>query len=181
MRSQHWKDVCDTFEALSYLATEADPNGIELFLASNPTNKEKPSKFNPQKHLVQFLKKQSTNAPVGSCNMESSLSTVFDDIKDGLKGTSNNSSSWRKRAAFFSKTTRPRGVNVYILTNGVWEGGDKIKCGVERPITTLIQQMQRFGKDRTYVALQFIQFGNDDLGKARLDYLDNELGKELNL
>lgn len=180
MRTEHWKDVCETFEALSCLATEADPNSIELFLTSNPTKQEKPSKFNSQS-LVQFLSKKSTTEPVGFCNMESSLSTVFEDIKDGLEGTSSSSSNWKKPTALFSKPTRARGVNVYIFTDGVWEGGDKIKCGVEGSITSLIKRMQRFGKDRTYVALQFIQFGNNELGEARLDYLDNELGKELNL
>lgn len=179
MRSQHWTAVCRTFEALSYLTKAADPNGIELVLTSNPTEKKKIGKDKTQK-LVQFLKEQQTSVRTGACSMEQSLGTIFEDIKDGLRGTN----SARRFSSFLPVSREPtqaRGVNVYIFTNGVWEGGKEVQCGVEGPITTLIQQMQEVNKDRTYVALQFIQFGSDELGGERLNYLDNKLGQDLKL
>lgn len=180
MRAKHWGNVCKTFEALSYMTKAADPNGIELVLTSNPTEPETEAQGRTQK-LVRFLNAQNTRDRPGSCNMEDSLSTVFERIKAGLGGGAATSSSRKSLTFSLRRSTQARGVNVYIFTDGVWEGGDETKCGVEGPITTLIKQMKSAGKDRTYVALQFIQFGDDRLGEERLDCLDNELGRELAL
>ncbi|POS75548.1 hypothetical protein DHEL01_v206052 [Diaporthe helianthi] len=41
--------------------------------------------------------------------------------------------------------------------------------------------MQTLGKARTTVALQSMQFGEDQVGEQRLQYLDDNLEEELNL
>lgn len=169
MRTQHWDKVIEAVLALGYLVKPADPDGMELFLTSDPARCKKSRDSNG---LVRTLEDHQRTSSVGACNMENSLSPIFDHVKNGLKS--------KKRANFLPRTQR-RGTNVYILTDAIWEGGEEVTCGVERPIKNLTTRMRELGKDRTTVALQFIQFGNDALGKERLRYLDDTLGDELDL
>ncbi|KAG8164294.1 hypothetical protein KVR01_006212 [Diaporthe batatas] len=167
MRQNHWDDVIDTVKALGYLVKHADPNGVELFVTSNPTRPRK-SGAREISTLVRWLDNPERRYPGGPCNMESSLSSILDHVKSGLK----------KGPGFFQQTNR-RGTSVYILTDAIWEGGTRKQCGVEDPIKDLVRKMQKLCKTRTTVALQFIQFGDDPLGKQRLQYLDDTLGKIL--
>lgn len=169
MRRHHWNHVIDTVKALGYLVKHADPNGVELFVTSNPT---KPRKSGAKEisTLVRWLEEPERTRPGGPCNMESSLSSILEYVKTGLT----------KGSGFLQQMNR-RGTSVYILTDAIWEGGTETQCGVEEPIKDLRRVMQSLGKARTTVALQFIQFGSDALGEKRLRYLDDELGKEIDL
>ncbi|KAJ0122084.1 hypothetical protein J7T55_002596 [Diaporthe amygdali] len=115
MRTHHWDKVIEAVLALGYLVKPADPDGMELFLTSDPAKCKKSRDSNG---LVRTLEDHQRTSFVGACNMENSLSPIFDHVKNGLK-------------------------------------------------------------NRTTVALQFIQFGNDALGKERLRYLDDTLGEQL--
>lgn len=170
MRTQHWDKVVETVYALGYLVKSADPDGVELFLTSRPSKVKRgaPKEIGS---LVRFLREQSQQAQIGNCNMENSLSPILEHVKSGLKNS--------KIPKLFQRSRR--GTNVYILTDAIWEGGTRIQCGVEEPITGLVNTMRALGKTRTTVALQFIQFGDNEVGKQRLQYLDDTLGKELKL
>lgn len=173
MKSNHWHDVVNTFKALSYLVKTADPNGIiELILTSN-AGKRKSSRRNETNSLLEILKKQGPSR--GPCNMEDSLRTVLGQVKDMIPPTP------RKLPRLHPGKSQVKGVNVYIFTDGVWEGGRDVKCGVEEPIQDLTTFMKQNGKGRTSAALQFVQFGDDELAEKRLKYLDDELGEHLHL
>lgn len=169
MRKHHWHQVVDAVQALGYLVKHADPDGVELFYTSRPT-KPKKSGAKEITTLVLSLEEHGRKPPEGPCNMEHSLGPILEHAKNGLT-----------KGSMFRKQTNRRGVNVYILTDAIWEGGTEVRCGVEEPIKSLSKTMQDLGKNRTSVALQFIQFGDDALGEQRLRYLDDTLGKQLDL
>lgn len=170
MRDQHWDRVVDVLQALGYLVKSADPDGVELFLTSRPTEPKK-SGGREITSLVRSLEDHRKTPHVGICNMENSLGPILEHVKSSLKS--------QKRPKILQRNRR--GTNVYILTDAIWEGGADVKCGVEEPIKNLRKAMIDMSKTRATVSLQFIQFGDDPLGKERLRYLDDTLGKELNL
>lgn len=169
MRKHHWSQVIDAVKALGYLVKHADPDGVELFFTSAPT-KPKKSGGREISSIVRWVDEHERTRPGGPCNMESRLGPILEHVKSGLT-----------KAPRFLQQTNRLGTNVYVLTDAIWEGGPDVQCGVEEPIKDLSRTMQVLGKTRTTVALQFIQFGDDALGKERLRYLDEELGKQLHL
>jgi len=75
-------------------------------------------------------------------------------------------------------------VSIYILTNGRWnaQGQDDL-CGVDRVIKRLLNDVKKGDKESNHVAVQFIRFyqansPEDDEGRARLEYLDDNLAEE---
>lgn len=169
MRKHHWPQVVEAVQALGYLVKHADPDGVELFFTSRPW-KPKKSGGKEITSLVRSLEEHGPKRPEGPCNMESSLGPILDHVKNGLT-----------KGSMFRQQTNRRGINVYILTDGIWQGGTDIRCGVEEPIKNLSKMMQELGKNRTTVALQFIQLGDDVVGEERLRYLDDTLGNQLDL
>lgn len=171
--SEHWNRVVTTTKALAYLVKSADPDGIiELSLTSSPEKPHKTGK-NETSSLLTLLEKHGSRSSPGSraCNMEHVLGILLKRVR---------AAHLLPKETFYKKTVDPRPLNVYILTDAIWEGRE-VKCGVDLPIRNLMSFMKEKGLDRTFVALQFIQFGSDELGKKRLQYLDNDLGKELKL
>lgn len=170
MRRQHWDRVVEVVRALGYLVKTADPDGVELFFTSRPTDSKR-SGVKETSSLILALNDHSQTPYVGTCNMENSLGPILDLAISSLKS--------QRRPKFLQRNRR--GTNVYILTDAVWEGGSEVQCGVEEPIKNLKKSMTDMGKTRATVALQFIQFGHDALGSQRLRYLDDTLGKEIDL
>lgn len=167
----HWQDVLDTTRALSYLVKSADPNGIiELSVTSNAASFHKTRKYETSS-LSQFLKQQEGGRDVGACNMEESLGAILDRVKSTI--------SPERVVLGRKKTARP--VNVYILTDAKWENDHSKSCGVDELIKRLTEFMKSRSLNRTLVSLQFIQFGDSDVAHKRLEYLDDELGQELEL
>lgn len=160
MRKHHWNDVIRTFKALGYLVKSVHPNGIELFLTSMPWKSEGKRK-KARKKLISFLEGCANQSDSGNCNMEDSLGRILEQVKSSLSAQ--------------------RYFNVYIFTDAVWEPSEEIVCGVDVPIRSLVTEMKRLNLMRTHLALQFIRFGDDEIGRNRLRYLDDDLGKELEL
>ncbi|KAK4664862.1 uncharacterized protein QC763_508300 [Podospora pseudopauciseta] len=169
---KYWKSVVDTFEALSYLVKACDPDGIELYLISEPQKKK--ANKNSTTDLVKILRelKQPTKQ---NSNIESSFSRILENVRVTISDTASNSS----RVSIF----RPQsgaGISIYFFTDGVWDDDDKQgNPNIAHPIQNLIRKMQQNNHDRTKIMIQFIQFGNDPAGTRRLRYLDNGLKSEL--
>ncbi|KAK0651080.1 hypothetical protein B0T16DRAFT_403139 [Cercophora newfieldiana] len=78
------------------------------------------------------------------------------------------------------------GASIYILTNGRWNAppnSPEDLCGVDGVIERLVDSIRKNGREANYVGIQFIRFYDsthpeDDHGKTRLRYLDEELGKQ---
>lgn len=72
-----------------------------------------------------------------------------------------------------TKRQSARPMSIYILTNGVWEGGQD----AQTPIRDLTMVLKHYGYDRKQLGIQFISFGNDGQGLQRLADLD-QFGKQ---
>jgi hypothetical protein len=67
------------------------------------------------------------------------------------------------------KKQRP-GRIIYVLTNGVWQDGP----GVEEPIHKIKSMLHKNGQLDRKVGIQFVRFGEDPNGTARLSLLDSK-------
>ncbi|KAK3687787.1 hypothetical protein B0T22DRAFT_378036 [Podospora appendiculata] len=179
MRDFHWADVTKTFKALSYLVKGCDPNGIELYLLSNPSHQKKGQK-DKTRDLVEHLKLEgvSKTAPSDSGSIESSFSTILARLKNQMK-----SDTTGLRSSFRSFVTTPNltKANIYFLTDAKWGPMGRSGPAIAQPIRTLVNEMRKHDRDRTDVSIQFIQFGADREARKQLKYLDDTLGNELQL
>jgi hypothetical protein len=111
--------------------------------------------------LVEKVESQGEKQEGAICDMENSISTILDQVKKKIP---------RKN----SKTS------IYILTDGIWDdatNSDNI-CGVDNAIRSLVGEMRRLNLMRSHISLQFIRFGDSEIAKNRLRYLDDDLAKE---
>ncbi|KAJ4171344.1 hypothetical protein NW754_013113 [Fusarium falciforme] len=60
--------------------------------------------------------------------------------------------------------------SIYVYTDGVWEGVNDVKSVIQKSIGRLAEGKE----DPSRIMFQFIQYGNDDQGTARLRELDDK-------
>lgn len=168
MKNYHWSRVIKTFRALAHLTNKVDPDGIELYFRSGPDQPKKPPKLswwngNGAEKLVEKVESQRTKQRGIICYMESSISKILDQVK-------------RKLPRKNSETS------IYILTDGIWDNATESGniCGVDNAIRSLVGEMRRLNLMPSHVSIQFIRFGDSEVAKSRLKYLDDKLAEELN-
>ncbi|KAM0313994.1 hypothetical protein ACHAPQ_011928 [Fusarium lateritium] len=147
----HRRSVMRTARVISYVAKVADDNGMELYAASEAT--KKPRVCITSSQIEKAIGKMKTVD--GTCNMRKSLDLILDRILVGAK-------------------VKP--TSIYVYTDGIWEpGADEVRHAIRRAIEYLIECNQ----PSTTLMFQFIQFGDDAKGSARLGYLDDKCTKEV--
>ncbi|KIL87932.1 hypothetical protein FAVG1_08814 [Fusarium avenaceum] len=147
---RHRQSVMRTARVISYIAKVADTNGVEVYAASEAT--KKPRVCITSSQVEKAIGKMKTVN--GTCNMWRSLDLILDRILVGAK-------------------VKPTSICVY--TDGIWEPGvDEVRRAIRRAIDHLI----RCNQSSSTLMFQFIQFGNDLEGSARLDYLDDECTRQ---
>jgi hypothetical protein len=87
------------------------------------------------------------------CNMRHALSQIFRDTS-------------------LIDTKKP--TSVLVFTNGVWENRDDDHRLVEGYIASILRRMEDKGVSDTDFTFQFVSFGNDRNGLARMTYLDDD-------
>lgn len=151
---RQYKDhVTTLLDPLSYIVKDGDPDGAEVHFT------------------VSSIKQQSKKSSVltsqvaghnfgGRTDISGRLGRILRQYRVELDG---------KREA--RQVMRP--LSIYILTDGVWEGGKD----AQPPIREIIAVLRKYGYERKQVGIQFISFGNDEEGLRRLDELDS-FGKQ---
>ncbi|RYN69915.1 hypothetical protein AA0119_g5904 [Alternaria tenuissima] len=155
---QHWKEVKRVFEALAYLVKTKDPDGIELRFANSCEHDDR------QKHRNGLMKNFEKVKPGGQCQMGIALNKILPNY---YRTQMNKRSSWSSRVE-----EKPP-VNIYILTDGVWSQGQECLSTVQDHITRLVNHLWETGR-LEHVGIQFIRFGDNEIGRQRLDILDND-------
>jgi hypothetical protein len=151
---EHWLQVLKAFEVLAYLVKDADPDRVELYF----TNSDLSSQHKSRPKLLRLLQSVQTK---GQGGMELSLSRILDRcIRPGLL----NPMLGRIK----------RGSNIYVLTDGIWNGEDETLCGIDEAIMRIAANMTT----RNSIGIQFIQFGDNQIGTRRLQLLDDRLGQK---
>ncbi|KAI1577344.1 SPS1 Serine threonine protein kinase [Pyrenophora tritici-repentis] len=155
---KHWEQVRRVFEALAYLVKELDPDGIELRFTNNCSLDDRSK---DQRNLIRTLKRVT---PSGQCQMGLALSKILPRYPQNQP---DKRSSWRPAPA--EKT----GMNIYIFTDGVWSKENNCVETTVQHIELLVDKLVQSGQLQG-VGIQFIRFGDDQVGRERLDFLDND-------
>lgn len=150
-----FREVLKVVEILVWLVKDFDSLGVDIRFASNPIKRHtrtfpRPSTDRLMASVRQWFERNEADK---YCNMKYLLNKIFAD----------------------DKIVSPRyPTSVLVLTDGVWEGGPIQDIGVETSISQVIKQMDDKGVSDTDFTFQFVRFGNDPDGLARLKYLDDE-------
>lgn len=163
------------FQSLSYLAKQIDTNGIELVLASDPTKVHQSSNTTG---LIKELRRCNFNH---FDMMESNFSQFVEKVvlprlpkPNHLVSAVGNS---RRRPSF---SAGPKPLSIFVFTDGRWGKGLQHAAGIENPVSILMRNILQLGLNRTHIMVQFIRFGDDEDGKRYLQYLDDNLGRQMN-
>lgn len=152
---EYWPQVRKTFEVLGYIVKCAGPNGIELFF----TDSKGCYRHKDRKRLLRHfdavqLRRQGDMGPA--------LSRILDQCM--------KSRPWEAIGIQHKSA-----VNIYVLTDGVWNGEDGSLCGIPDAIKQTVEKMAT----KNSIGIQFIQFGHNQTGTRRLETLDDGLGSEV--
>lgn len=150
-----FREVLKVVEILVWLVKDLDSLGVDIRFASNPIKRHTRTFPRPSTDRIMASVRQwfERNEADKYCNMKYLLNKVFAD----------------------DKIVSPRyPTSVLVLTDGVWEGGPIQDIGVEQSISQVIEQMDEKGVSDTDFTFQFVRFGNDPDGLARLKHLDDE-------
>jgi hypothetical protein len=159
----HWDDMTDLFAVIAWLIKDADPDGIEVYFT---VSDGKPIKARNTTPLMAALKSKPR---AGMTDIKLSLGRILDEYKSRLLERKTHQSFW-KTAWKTSKDVRP--MTLYVLTDGRWEP----PADAETPIRGLAKKLEDLGLQRSQIGIQFIRFGDDSEGLARLEFLDDGLG-----
>ncbi|KAM5360453.1 hypothetical protein ACJZ2D_013731 [Fusarium nematophilum] len=143
----HMDKVCKTARVISYVAKVADDNEMDLYFASDPTT---PLKCSSSTAIESAIRKMKTVE--GKCNMRNCLNDILKQAWGDGVGAVNSTS-------------------IYVYTDGVWEPGED---HVDHVIKRAIGQLVEAKEPSSTLMIQFIQFGRDETGSARLRYLDDK-------
>ena len=162
---QYRDQVRRVLELLSALTRPYDPDGLDLFFSTQP-RKHKP-KTNGE--LLRLFDERPAH---GLPDMRERFASIIEQHSDrfGRKNVLR-----RIRHPNSTPSKGPRRLNLYVLTDGVWQPG----CTLVTEIKTLVSRLQEHKLSNKHVGIQFIRFGNDAEGKKRLRLLDSGLKLEL--
>ena len=137
---------------LAYLVKDSDPDGLELYFTCS---KRKCKESDPLRLVAKF----ESNVPGGLTDIRTRLSSIIDNY---IKGFDRN---------WLMKKMKPiRSLNIYVLTDGIWQPN----ADLTPPIRRLLNKLNEHGQYQ--VGIQFISFGSNSDALERLDKLDDGLG-----
>ncbi|KAF4999923.1 hypothetical protein FGRMN_2161 [Fusarium graminum] len=146
----HRQKAMKTARVISYVAKEADNDDMEVYAAS-----------------------RVAKGPI-TCRNSTEVETVIGKFKT-VHGTCNLRQCLDKILNRVLKKNCFKPTSIYIFTDGIWElGDDHVKFAISRAIKFLIEHQL----PSSALMFQFVQFGSDPLGEARMKSLDNECKKE---
>jgi hypothetical protein len=162
-------DVLDFVYHLSYLLKQLDPDGLEfcttktahqkhVFKTSNDARAFVKTQFRPHKFTL---------------NMEQVLEDALANVYASLPQLAPS-----RKGSLRNRLRKVKPFSILVLTDGVWDNSETGVCGADRPIEKCIKMMRENNVNKRDVALQFLRFGNNERGKERLRYLDDDLKKK---
>jgi hypothetical protein len=156
----HWSNVKRAFEALAYLVKKSDYDGIELRFTNHVAVERS------AKHRKPLMATLNGIQPGGKCDIGLSFGRIIHGID-----LENKSQAKKGTLSRHLQRKRKWGTSIYVLTDGMWEEESDWLRGMVDPLRKLIDRDVQNGQ----VGVQFIQFGNDPDGTARLKILDDGL------
>jgi hypothetical protein len=165
--ADHWEEVRNVLDVLAYIVKDSDPDGLEFYFTISTDYKRS---TNPR----ELLKLLHGKCHIGSTDINLRLNEIIDKYRaklDKYKAKLEHGSS--KISTFLHIDHGVRPLNLYILTDGIWEAQSR----PDTIIINLVQKLLKLDKTRQQVGIQFISFGNNPIGLDRMRKLDSELGE----
>ena len=165
----HWNQLAGLYHDIIYMIKhkKLDPNGTRLAFIKDSYDHE-------QKATTAFYEK--VNKVGYGLAGETDFASRLDSILNGQEGYIQQLEKSRSK-------TRP--MTIYVMTNGRWHAGESAESTVDHQrrlagnaIARAVEALERLHAIDKQVGIQFIRFGDDDLGMRRLRYLDDQLPKE---
>jgi hypothetical protein len=155
----YWKEVDSVLYVLAYMLKGCDKDGLDLYFTVAL------SKHNSKvaTGIVQHIRGKALRS---TSDAGSRLTTILHDYETKLR---RHESKWRPD--FLGKLKPVKPLNVYVLTDAVWQP----QCDVAEPIRSMVRTLEELRYPRKQVGIQFIHFGNDPECSAKLAYLDSGL------
>ncbi len=159
--SLYWKPLITITRVLAYMLKKTDDDGMDLYF----TISQEKHNAKTSSELVQKLQGKACR---GTSEIGSRLSTILHQYQMYLQEPVPNRRSLFGKA----KPKAKKALNVYILTDAIWQP----HSDATEPIASLIAMLKKLDYPRKQVGIQFIRFGNDPGGIDKLEYLDSGLG-----
>ncbi|KAF2230730.1 hypothetical protein EV356DRAFT_323795 [Viridothelium virens] len=169
----NWDDLVDVVNCLTYMVKDADPDGVDVYLAHG---QKREKKCRPDK-AVKFARQNRPPKPGGNSSTPSTiaptLGTILHHYQENLRTPPKKSALGKIERILRSSPLRP--LSLYVLTDGQWQPKDN----VQKPILSLIKTLSDLDSLTGQVGIQFIQFGHNSAthpnGQTWLDFLDSGL------
>ena len=157
----HCKDVLKVVSLLTYMLKNSDPNGLDVYFtqSTQKVHSVKSTKLSTAVSQVAFQ---------GISDMRARLSHILQEHKNKFGTTTTPSGPWYKKAG---PPEAQKPLSFYVLTDGKWQPNE-----VGPTIIALVDSMRANQLRKEHVGIQFIRFGEDSRGIARLNHLDHGLG-----
>ena len=159
------EDVRKVFDLLTYMLLESDPDGLDIYYTSDR------EKLKGKTHHS-IMKAFDEHPFEGTPDMRERFAGILARYQEKL------SKKHGRIKRFFLKDTPsqgPRRLNLYVLTDAVWQPKTDLAIGIE----TLVLQLLKHGMINKQIGIQFIRFGNDREGIERLNRLDADMKLKL--
>ncbi|KAK5720388.1 hypothetical protein LTR17_015025 [Elasticomyces elasticus] len=171
-------ELCALFELLAYIVEDDDPDGVEVLCANSGASlKEKDSS-----KLAKHVNNIQWN---GRTRIEKRLEQILGSYEEKLRGNEKKRLEYEEKRRKYEENVRAHKLKlrarapdpidpttpltVYILTDGVWEGGGE----PEVPIMAMVQTLVELGLPREQVGVQFIVLGENKAGQEHMENVDN--------
>src|SRR5262245_2949218 len=169
-----WRSLIRVFSALAGVVKHADPDGLDVVFATSLDRYH----GGKRKTLTPEIQKRK---PSGACDMKEAIQDVVDRFWRELETSQEKRWSRELFGRFTTRSSNPpkvkRGLSIYVLTDGVWQGtdGPSPVCGVDEAIRHIVKKLHENKYLDCKVGIQFIRFGNVPVGIDRLRILDSGL------
>jgi hypothetical protein len=166
---KHWSTVKKVLEVLASMLVDLDPDGIDLAFTLGGS---KGSNLKAVRKVNDIMDRTSvTPEPNADTDIVKALGPILQNYLRSLRRFSEGDTSGKA-------PKRPRRLNVFVLTDGKWEGtldDDQ----VTRVITKFAKETEFLAGEfiKRPVGIQFIQFGDDPTATSRLEALDQLAGE----
>ena len=155
-----WKEVLELVHLLAYITKGCDPDGVELFFLSSL----KQQMFKSATKLYRTVREHPARA-------STSLYECFENDLRNYARKIEQAYQQSQKASIFARTRQlPRKRSIYVLTDGILESGEDAQG--QDGIKFLINKLTEASLPRDQIGIQFISFGNDAQGLARLRKLE---------
>lgn len=156
---KHKKDVKALVRLLAWLTKHYDKDKLELFFLSSDERCESTS----SRRLAQAVETRRFDSTTD-------LSKRFGELLQKY-GREIDPTPSPLRGMFNRERKQPKKKSIYVFTDGKLETGDAEQGHEE--IKALIVKIRNAGLMRDQVGIQFISFGDDQVGLQRLQRLDH--------